>query len=183
MIERERIAALLRQSAVPLTGGLLAERIGVSRQAVVQAIAVLRAGGSPIFATSRGYLWGSPAARQEHSAIFMVRHRPEQTQAELYALVDAGLTVVDVLIEHPVYGELQGGLDLRSRADVEEFLLKTRDHGGGLLSTLTQGMHWHTVRGRDERALMRGQEALQALGMWVEAGGVSSSSAGAGFRR
>lgn len=170
-MQRERIVELLKEAGGPVPGGQLADRLGVSRQAVVQAIAVLRAKGIPIEATSRGYMWERPPGV---SAVFMVRHTPEQTQEELYALVDEGLTVVDVLVEHPVYGELRGGLDLRSRADVDEFLHKTSVYAGGLLSTLTQGIHWHTVRGRDARALERGQAALERLGIWLGGPGRST---------
>jgi hypothetical protein len=154
---------MLREAQEPISGTELARRLGVSRQAIVHHIAVLRASHAPIDATPRGYVWLRP---QGQRAVFMVAHPPEGTQAELYALVDVGLTVVDVLVEHPVYGELRGGLDLHSRADVDIFLGHLARTGATLLSSLTGGVHWHTVEGRDEAALERGRRALQALRFW-----------------
>lgn len=169
----EKILGVLQESSDPIPGTALADQIGVSRQAVVQHIAVLRAQGMPITASSRGYLLNHATGQEGVRSVFMVQHGPDLTQQELYALVDAGLTVVDVLVEHPVYGELSGGLNLRSRADVDEFLLKTQVHMGGLLSSLTQGIHWHTVHGQKDVELRRGREALKQLGIWLGEGRVS----------
>lgn len=148
-----------------MPGSILSDTLGVSRQAIVHDIAVLRAQGAPIEATTRGYLFQRPVGT---TAVFMVRHLPAQTQSELYGLVDAGLTVVDVLVEHPIYGELRGGLDLHSRSDVDDFLQRIEDHQGGLLSSLTNGLHWHTVRGRDQASIAKGRQALQNLGIWLD---------------
>jgi transcriptional regulator of NAD metabolism len=161
------IRRILEAASNPVPGAWLAEQLGVSRQAIVHDIAVLRAAGAPIEATVRGYVWHREEAGV--TAVFMVRHRPEDTRDELYALVDAGLLVVDVLVEHPVYGELRGGLNLQSRTDVDEFLAQMEAHRGALLSTLTDGLHWHTVRGRDAERIERGRARLQALGFWIDA--------------
>ncbi|MCL8209079.1 MAG: transcription repressor NadR [Actinomycetia bacterium] len=164
-MRRQRILELLQAAQEPVPGAVLAEALGVSRQAIVHDVAVLRAQGAPIEATTRGYVLPRPSGV---TAVFMVRHPPEATAAELYALVDAGLTVVDVLVEHPIYGELRGGLDLQSRHDVDVFLARIGEDRRGLLSRLTGGLHWHTVRGRDAEAVARGRAALQALGIWLD---------------
>jgi transcriptional regulator of NAD metabolism len=164
-VERDKLLALIKEAEEPIPGAVLAARLGVSRQAVVHHIAVLRAAGLPIEATIRGYVW---RAHQGLRDVFMVRHRPEETADELFALVDAGLTVVDVLVEHPLYGELRGGLDLHSRSDVQQFLDALALTGGTLLSTLTDGVHWHTVEARDEAAIARGRKALERLGFWLD---------------
>lgn len=164
-MERDRLLQLIQEATAPIPGSVLAARLGVSRQAIVHHIAVLRAGGAPIEATIRGYVWREPSALRD---VFMVRHQPDETEDELLALVDAGLTVVDVLVEHPLYGELRGGLDLRSRSDVQQFLEALRATGGSLLSTLTSGVHWHTVEGRDRAAIERGRAALERLGFLID---------------
>jgi transcriptional regulator of NAD metabolism len=58
---RENIAALLAQSEQPLRASALAQRYRVSRQVIVGDIALLRASGTAIVATPKGYIL-SPAA-------------------------------------------------------------------------------------------------------------------------
>lgn len=52
---RERILAWMHSLHAPAQGGELAKRFRVSRQCVVQDIAILRAGGTEILATPQGY--------------------------------------------------------------------------------------------------------------------------------
>ena len=87
-------------------------------------------------------------------------HTPEQMEAELTAIVDAGGEVVDVIVEHPVYGQLTGILGLRSRYDIGEFIRRVAEHGARPLSDLTGGIHLHTVRCQDEKSFQRVQKAL-----------------------
>ena len=95
----------------------LAKQLGVSRQIVVGDVALLRAGGVQIVSTSRGYL-----IPPEEGLVRQVvcQHTPHQTQEELYAMVDGGCTVLDVTVEHPVYGEITAPLQLSCRYDVDE---------------------------------------------------------------
>ncbi|MGC8488624.1 MAG: 3H domain-containing protein [Clostridia bacterium] len=169
-MRRDELERLLREADRPVPGTELARVLEVSRQAIVHHVAVLRAGGAPIVATPRGYIWLRTSGLQD---VFMVNHRPDQTREELYALVDAGLTVVDVLVEHPLYGELRGDLNLHARTDVEQFLDRLDTVGASLLSTLTGGVHWHTVAARDALSLERGRSALMRLGFWREPGATS----------
>ena len=163
---RARLLDCLRQADRPLTGGELAALLGVSRQIIVQDIAVLRARGAAITATPRGYQLASPATGLR--AMVAVRHTPAQTADELFALVDAGVEVIDVIVDHPLYGELRGNLRLASRADVEQFLdavSRTRAH---LLSELTDGLHVHTLEARSLEALERARNALRTRGYLIE---------------
>jgi transcriptional regulator of NAD metabolism len=104
---------------------------------------VLRAAGVEILATPRGYLL--PRAHPAHRALVAVRHTPEQTEDELTLLVDLGVKVVDVIVEHPIYGELRGSLHVASREDVRQFMEAVRRTGARLLSELTEGLHLHTL--------------------------------------
>lgn len=52
---RKRIAALL-DSKEPITGTELSKKLGVSRQIIVQDIALMRADDKNILSTNKGYL-------------------------------------------------------------------------------------------------------------------------------
>lgn len=163
---RAQILELLRAAGRPLTGAELAQRLGTSRQVIVQDIAVLRAAGVEILATPRGYCL--PAVRPTHRILVAVRHTPDQTEDELTLLVDLGVEVVDVIVEHPIYGELRGSLHVASREDVRQFMGAVRRTGARLLSELTEGLHLHTLEARSPALLERAREALRARGYLVE---------------
>jgi len=164
---RERLASILRERGTAVSGTELAGLLGVSRQVIVQDVAVLRAAGAGIVPSSTGYRWLAEDDRTGASRLHArvaVRHRPEETEVELYALVDAGVRVVDVVVEHPLYGELRGLLDLGTTAEVEAWLVALRRHRANVLSTLTGGVHLHTLAADDPLALARAREGLEALG-------------------
>lgn len=166
---RERLIAALkgRERGDALPGGALARLLGVSRQAVVQDIAVLRAAGAPIFPSPRGYLWTPDDGRGDRPQLrgrVAVRHRPEETGAELHALVGCGVRVVDVVVEHPLYGELRGYLDLSTAAEVDAWLDALGRHQASVLSVLTGGVHLHTLEADEPLALAEARGRLKAMG-------------------
>ena len=55
-VRRQRLLKLLVESDTPLSGAYLASRLEVSRQVIVQDIAVLRAGGHQILSTVKDIL-------------------------------------------------------------------------------------------------------------------------------
>ena len=165
---RDRILGRLQQGSAPLSGAELATWLGVSRQVVVQDIAILRASGAPILATSRGYLVPDSSESSLVTAVLAVRHTPEQTVDELFLLVDHGLRVIDVIVDHPLYGELRGALMLESRADVNSWWETMQASGARLLSELTAGLHLHTVAARNAANLERARQALRQRGYLVE---------------
>lgn len=87
---RERILAALGATAEPQSAGALGDRFGVSRQVIVQDIAVLRAEGSPIVSTNRGYIL---ASGRQAARVFKVFHGEDRLQEELELVVDRGGTV------------------------------------------------------------------------------------------
>lgn len=162
---REEIAALLRGAKGPITGSDLAKRLHVSRQLIVGDIALLRTGGLEIYATPQGYLL--PAGQQGLgvSRVVAAKHLGEAAlRDELETVVDLGGMVVDVSIEHALYGEFKAMLMLRDRAGVETFVGALRNSGMEPLSLLTGGVHLHTLSARDEQALDRIQQALERKG-------------------
>ena len=153
----------LRTADRPVSASALAAGLNVSRQIIVGDIALLRAGGAEISATPRGYVL--PRATDGITRTIACRHTLAQTGQELDILVDNGCTVLDVIVEHPVYGQLTGQLQISSRYDVEQFLARTRDSDAAPLSMLTGGLHLHTLRCPNEDAYTRACAALKAAGL------------------
>ena len=156
---REAIAAALRADR-PISATTLAHRFSVSRQIIVGDIALLRAGGMNIVATPRGYRLGEDYGLVRTVACI---HSKDKLEPELLAMVDNGCTVIDVVVEHPLYGEITGQLSLSSRYDVAQFVEKSRD--ATPLSALTDGLHLHHLRCPDEGAYERVCKALDRLGV------------------
>ena len=159
---RGRILEELKVAEGPLSATALAQELSVSRQIIVGDVALLRAGGLDITATPRGYVLPSPPAGVV--CTFACRHRADQMEAELNAIVDQGCTVLDVIVEHPIYGQLTGPLRLSSRYDVAQFVDRCRQEAAAPLSQLTEGVHLHTVLCPDDGAGRRVREALERLG-------------------
>lgn len=162
---RQAILEALRESEGPLSATALAGRLAVSRQIIVGDVALLRAAGEDITATARGYVLGRAAGGQ-HTVV--CRHAPEDMERELKLMVDYGCTVEDVIVEHSLYGQLTGRLDLSSRYDVEEFVEKVQASGDLPLSDLTGGIHLHTLRCPNEAAYQSLLTALRNEGFLVE---------------
>lgn len=167
MLASERRAAIetvLRNSKCPVSATALAGQLHVSRQVIVGDVALLRASGVEIQATPRGYVLGAEHAGTE--GVLACVHTAQDMGRELNTIVDHGGEVVDVIVEHAVYGQLTGQLRLRSRHDVSEFLKKAE--GCAPLSALTDGIHLHTVRCPDEETLLRITRALKDEGFLLE---------------
>ena len=162
---REAILSHLKESKAPACAAALAGLLGVSRQVIVGDVALLRAGGAQIVSTSRGYMI-SPEEGLVHQVV--CHHTPQQTREELYTMVDCGCTVLDVTVEHPVYGEITAALQLACRYDVDEFVRKMQENAAQPLSLLTEGLHFHRLSVPDEAAFTRVCDALRHLGMLLE---------------
>jgi uncharacterized protein len=166
---RAMLLDLLKTSREPLTGSELAANANVSRQVIVGDITLLKARNEPILATSQGYLYMSstaPAAMAER--IIACSHAPEDTEEELNILVDHGVTVKDVRIEHPVYGDLTASIMVSNRRDVKHFMEKIKTTNAGYLSELTEGIHLHTISAPSEKALDEAEEAMRAARFLIE---------------
>ncbi|MDR3294503.1 MAG: transcription repressor NadR [Clostridiales Family XIII bacterium] len=162
---RMHIVRMLSEEQNPVSAASLARSMQVSRQVIVGDIALLRAGGHDIIATARGYM---AAARQQPPAgrymgKIACRHNAADTEKELLAIVGLGGEALDVIVTHPLYGDMTGQLNLASRRDVEEFAAKIKNGQGKLLSELTDGVHLHTVACRDKAAFTAIVEELGRL--------------------
>jgi uncharacterized protein len=164
---RRQIIGWLRAHGGPVSGGEIAKHFRVSRQCLVQDVAILRAGGEEILATPRGYRLPTEPHRA-HRAILACKHPPERTEEELQILLDHGVRILDVIVEHPLYGELRGSLMLESRADLQDFLRHVRASHAALLSSLTGGVHLHTVEASRQEMISRAKAQLRARGFLLK---------------
>jgi hypothetical protein len=86
----------------------------------------------------------------------------------LNILVDHGVKVIDVIVEHPLYGELRGSLMIESRADVQDFVARWRTTKASLLSSLTRGVHLHTVEASRLEMIARAKAQLHDHGLLLK---------------
>ena len=158
---RHELIDLLSANREPISGRHLADHFKVSRQVIVQDIALLRANGLQVFSTSRGY-YLQPGESQ--TRVFKVRHTEEQVEEELNLIVDLGGRVEDVFVYHKVYGVVRAELHLKSRWEVRRYLDELGDGQSSLLMNVTSGYHYHTVSADSKETLDLIQEQLAAHG-------------------
>lgn len=154
---RAEILNLLQTTASPLSGSTLASKFSVSRQVIVQDIALIRAKGFKIIATNRGYVL---AKKERLQRIFKDYHTNEQTEEELNLIIDLGGWVEDVFVYHKVYGIIRGDLNLHSRKDISEYIKTIKSGKSTLLMSTTSGFHYHTVSADNKETLDEIQKAL-----------------------
>ncbi len=163
---RKMIIELLQKSDQPLSGTILASRLDVSRQVIVQDIALLRANNKNILSTNKGYLFFQPDDGSV-TRVFHVRHGDDDIQDELNCIVDNGGRLLDVVIDHNIYGQISADLRISSRRDVLEFLEQIKERDAHPLSLLTDGDHYHTVEADTESILENIEEELSKRGFLV----------------
>ena len=163
---RKQILEFLGSSSGPVSAGRLSKAFRVSRQIIMGDVAILRASGIDITATPKGYILTGSSEGVLHR--IPCRHRAEEMKKELQIMVDNGCLVKDVIVEHPVYGELSGQLNLSTRHDVDEFMVRVRKKDAAPLSDLTGGIHLHTVLFPDEETYQRVLKSLREAGFLFE---------------
>ena len=162
---RRKIILRLIEDNKPISGTLLADEFCVSRQIIVQDIALLKASGYDIISTHYGYvLQKSPFVER----VIKIYHTKDQTETELTTIVEMGGTVADVFVWHRVYGKMKAELNISSRYDANCFVEKMEKEGVNPLSLLTEGMHLHTIIVNDENSFERIKLQLNELGILIE---------------
>ncbi|WP_373599084.1 transcription repressor NadR [Paraclostridium bifermentans] len=149
---RIKILELLKNKQKAVSGSELSKILAVSRQVIVSDIALLRASGEAILSTPKGYVIDD---RENENYIYKTiacKHKKNLIEEELNLIVDEGATVVNVIVEHSVYGQITGDLHLSSRRDIREFMKKL-DKDTTPLSQLTDGIHLHTIKCKDTETL------------------------------
>ena len=159
---RGKIIQALKNSDKAVSATTLAKEIDVSRQVIVQDVALLRANGKNIFSTNRGYLIQED---EETTRVFKVQHEDDEVEKELTTIVDLGGTVEDVFVYHKVYGVLRAEMNIKSRMDIRNYMEEIRSGKSSLLKNVTSGYHYHTVRAERVEILDMIQEELQKKGL------------------
>ncbi len=165
---REEIKKILSHESQAVSASNLAARFSVSRQVVVGDIALLRTAGMEIDATPRGYLLHKEKVGLIHQVV-CVHDVGDQLKDELYTMVDYGCSVLNVIVEHPIYGTLTGELHIESRYDVELFAEKLAQYDAMPLSSLTEGIHTHTLVCSSEEGYEMMKKALTEKGYLLSA--------------
>lgn len=142
---RKRIEELLKKNRNPEKGHILAEELGVTRQIIVKDIAILRAEGKKIIATPEGYMMPKEEQKILIKKVIALSHETEDIEDELSTIVKFGGIVKDVIVEHPLYGEIKGMLMIKTFYDIENFMKKIEKCKAEPLLILTGGIHLHTV--------------------------------------
>ena len=163
---RASLLDALRSADAPVSGGQLASTLSVSRQIIVQDIALLREAGANIVATTKGYVLADAAqtmaqnaaepptaALDEPARTFKLHHEVEQTREELQTIIALGGHVHNVSISHRAYGRITAPLEIANQADIERFINDIESGKSSPLSTATSGYHYHLVSAPSNQAL------------------------------
>ena len=164
---RSRILDILRDADISISASKLAAEFGVTRQIIVSDIAILRANGHKIIATQRGYV----NEKSEDDSIvesIVCRHSAEDTLQEFYIIIDNGGCIDNVIVEHPIYGQISADLNIRSRYDADEFVRIAKATNATQLCDLTGGLHIHMIRVPDKDAYVRIIKGLEQAGILVD---------------
>lgn len=162
---RQEILSLLGNTENAIPANVLSEKFGVSRQVIVQDIAILRANGYDITSTNRGYLLNTGIGA---SRVFKCRHSFEEIADEGNTVINLGGKIEDVFVNHRVYGRISARLDLNSRIHVEELYRSLVSGASKPLMSVTDGYHYHTVSAADESTLDEIESALRNAGFLIE---------------
>ena len=162
---RNAIVERIRNSNVPVSGKALALEFDVSRQVIVQDIALIREAGHDIISPNRAYIINEPYSAKR---VFKVRHTDEELEEELNAIVDLGGKVCNVIVNHRVYGRLEAELNITSRRKVAEFIADIKNGKSSPLKNITSDYHYHTVEADSEDTLDLIGEMLRKKGFLIE---------------
>lgn len=164
---RNKVLETIKSSTSPISGTELAKICGVSRQVIVQDIALLRAEDNDIFSTTRGYFCKNSKIYRK---VFCVSHKDDKIEEELNLIIDFGGSVLDVFVKHHLYGDIRAELNINSRRKVSEFLQKLNTGNVAPLKKLTSDIHYHTVEAESEEILSLIEEELRSKGLLYEGG-------------
>lgn len=163
MTSEERRKNILKQielTTEPLSATKLAKTFSVSRQSIVGDVALLRATGVPIIATARGYILEQTLKQGRYLQKIVCQHCALETADELTTIVELGGEILDVIVEHELYGEITGQLNIATPQAIQDFLTAQKNAGAKYLSELTGGIHTHTIATKTREDFETVQSAL-----------------------
>lgn len=162
---REEILSLIGNSRNPVSANFLSEKYSVSRQVIVQDIALLRAQGYGVISTNRGYVLGSGLGAQR---VFKCRHTLQELIRESEIIISRGGKVEDIMVNHRVYGKISARLELSEPRHAEELYRSLVSGASKPLMSVTDGYHYHTVSADSEQTLDGIESALREAGFLIE---------------
>lgn len=163
---REEIIKVLGTEEKPVSGTDLAKRFEVSRQVIVQDIALLRAKNKNILSTNKGYILILEKEKEgKVRRIIPVYHKDEDILKEFYCILDYGAKILDVVVEHEVYGQIRADLLIQTREDAKRFISQLKGTKSKALNFLTEGIHNHTIEASSEDILDKVEEELDKAGI------------------
>lgn len=162
---RSEILSCLGNAKQPVSAGALSAKFGVSRQVIVQDIAILRAEGCEVISTSRGYIVDSDNRVER---VIKCRHSLDELADEGEIIISLGGRVENIFVNHRIYGKISANLNLVTMTDVEELHRSLLAGASKPLMSVTDGYHYHTVSADGEDALDRIEELLRARGFLIE---------------
>ena len=164
----KHIEELLKSHKTPMSGTGLANMFGVSRQVIVQDIALLRAENKDVISTNKGYVLFSPGEENGKKAVVRVKHSSEDTYDELSTIIELGGKIRDVTVDHDIYGQITVDLIINDSHDVDEFIAVMKKSKSKPLKVLTDDVHYHTILAPSEKVLDLIKEELKAKGYLAE---------------
>ena len=165
---RRQLLALLNEQNAPLSGTALAASLGVSRQVIVQDIALMRAENHSILSTSKGYLYRAAAPESARpKRVFHVRHSTGDVADEFRIILDLGGSILDVAVEHELYGQIRADLLIETAQDAQDFVRRLAACRDNPLKVLTDDCHMHTVAAPSEKLLDLIEEELKKKGYLI----------------
>lgn len=162
---RAEILSLIGNSGSPVAANFLSEKYSVSRQVIVQDIAILRAQGYGVISTNRGYVLGS-GLRAER--VFKCRHTLDELVKESEIIISLGGKIEDISVNHRVYGKISARLELSTLRHAEELYRSLVSGASKPLMSVTDGYHYHTVSGENEQTLDKIEASLREKGYLIE---------------
>lgn len=150
---RKNILTLIKQNETPISGSAIAKQMGVSRQVIVQDIALLRANKHDIVSTNRGYIINTIKEDELFKKVFKVSHDDEQIRDELSCIINLSGKVLDVFVDHEVYGKISVDLNIFNNQDIDDFVLQMEDNQVTPLKNITKNYHYHTIQAPSTKLL------------------------------
>ena len=165
---RAKILQKLMEQGPPLSGTALSKLFHVSRQVIVQDIALMRAENYGILSTNKGYLYRPP--KEENplpKRVFYVKHTTRQVQEEFHTVLELGGKILDVAVEHELYGQIRVDLMIETDQDAADFSKKLQSCRDNPLKVLTDDCHYHTIAAPSERLLDLIETELRSKGFLI----------------
>lgn len=162
---RQLILNLIKEADSPIKAGDIAEQCLVTRQVIVNDISILRAEGNGITSTSKGY---TIEKTTKNLYVIECDHSEKDILEELYIIADCGCGVLNVIVEHDVYGEIIGNIEVFNRFEADEFYNKFKNSKTVSLSALTNNRHMHTLSCPSEKRFEEVKKRLVESGFIVK---------------